>query len=616
MHVIKALIFAGAIAIAALIPTVAPPVASGQSATATATTVPTATTAATATGPTATVTGTPTVTPTGMTATPIAETVTPTATSSAPTILFVSPAIIGGPGPNTITVSGTGFLPGSVVLLNGQPVPTTVSSTTALSAVVPPGLVPGPYSLSVTVPGFTPAVFFPAPLNIQNPEGSLFVPVVVKRSPEDSTALFLQNVSPGPSTVAVQFYDQNGFSDPAWTHNAPIGPGESVVFDLASDPRIPVGFNGSAVVQSPAPITGLVNRLLPGGALLASGEVHAAQARISAGSFALGPAGPETEETVPVVFGGYHGYFTTISVQNTNPAPGMFTVTLFPTGSPVSVASIPRQIAPFASARILLSRENGVPPDFVGTARVSSSGGTLEVAAETIQVDTGVLLSYSGFPRGATQVTAPLLFKNYNGWLAGAQVVNVSNAPVTVNATIFQRDNPVPFRMAPRPLAPNESFTYYLPAIQELPDGFVGSGVFQANGPIAVVVQELNPERGTGMAYGGFANGTPNVSVPAVFKDSNGWDSGIQVQNLAASDTRVNVTYHLPGSGPIAGESALIAAGSSTTFYQPDNPGLPPNSIGSATVSSQGGQPIVAIVNEVNYDRAGDASMSYEGINY
>ena len=29
-----------------------------------------------------------------------------------------------------------------------------------------------------------------------------------------------------------------------------------------------------------------------------------------------------------------------------------------------------------------------------------------------------------------------------------------------------------------------------------------------------------------------------------------------------------------------------------------------------------GGQPIVAIVNEVNYTRPGDASMAYEGINF
>jgi len=608
MSVIKVLVVALLVSLAVVIPTVAPPVVSGQNPTPTATIVP---------ADTATLGATATPTPSGLTATPTPGTATPTATSGAPTILFVSPAIIGGPGPNTITVSGTGFLPGSVVLLNGQPLQTSVTSSTALSAVVPNGLVPGPYAVTVTVPGFSPAIAFPGPLNIQSPEGSLFVPVAVRRSPEDSTAIFLQNVSPAPSTVSVQFYDQNGLTDPSWTYNAPVGPGESVVVDLG-DPssRVPFGFNGSAVVHSPNPITGVVNRVMPGGAILSSGELLAAQARVSAGSFSLGPAGPETEETVPVVFGGYHGYFTTISVQNTNPAPGNFTVTLFPTGSPVPIATIPRTIAPFTAARIILSPENGVPPDFVGTARVASSGGTLEVAAETIQVDTGVLLSYSGFPRGANQVTAPLLFKNYNGWLAGAQVVNVSNAPVTVNATIYQTDNPIPFRMAPRPLAPNESFTYYLPAIQELPDGFVGSGVFQANGPIAVVVQELNPGRGTGMAYGGFANGTPNISVPVVFKGSNGWDSGIQVQNLAATDTRVNVTYHLPGSGPIAGEGALIAAGSSTTFYQPDNAGIPPNSIGAALVTSQGGQPIVGIVNEVNYTRNGDGSMSYEGINY
>jgi hypothetical protein len=239
----------------------------------------------------------------------------------------------------------------------------------------------------------------------------------------------------------------------------------------------------------------------------------------------------------------------------------------------------------------------------------------VRVASETAHFETGVVFTYSGFATGANVANVPLLFKNYNDWVSGAQVVNVSQVPVVVNASMLQRDAPITLGLGPRTLAPNESFTYYLPAIQELPEGFVGSGVFTASGPIAVVVQQLNSARGAGMAYTGFSGGTPNVSVPVVFKGSAGWDSGVQVQNLGQGDALVDITYHLPGGVTVA-DRALIAAGSSTTFYQEEHPGLPPGIIGAAQVTSVGGAPIVAIVNEVNYERSGDASMSYEGVNY
>jgi hypothetical protein len=327
-------------------------------------------------------------------------------------------------------------------------------------------------------------------------------------------------------------------------------------------------------------------------------------------------AGPGTaNQTVPVAFGGYNGYFTTVSIQNTTRTANPYTITLFPTGAPAPIASVQRLIPPQSSTRVRLGPDTGTPPDFVGTAVISSQGGaTMVVAAETIKLETGVLLSYSGFAAGAGVMNTPLLFKNYNGWVSGAQVVNVSSGPVNVTAQIFPRDNPISFNLPPRTLGPNESFTYYLPAIQAFPDGFVGSAVFSANGPIAVVVQEINAERGTGMAYSGFGPGTPNISVPVIFKGSSGWDSGIQVQNLAPTDATVNVTYFHPQG--ISVDAARVAGGGSTTFYQPDVADIPPNTIGSAIVSSGAGEPIVAIVIVVNYTRPGDASMSYEGINF
>jgi hypothetical protein len=441
---------------------------------------------------------------------------------------------------------------------------------------------------------------------------TLFVPAAVKRSPADSTAVFVHNISPTFSTITVRFYDLSGFHDQAWMRTVPVAPGESAVIDLGVEPTLPPGFDGSVVVESSQPITAVVNRLAATGV---PGEGPAAQGRSSAGSFTIGGGPAMMQATVPVVFGGYHGYHTTISIQNAGQAPGNYTVAFYPNGVPVPLTTIQRSIATRAAARIRVGPESGLPPDFVGSAVVTAASSPLEVISETIQVDSGVLLSYSGFTGGANVANAPLLFKNYNGWVSGAQVVNVSQAPVVVNATFIQRDGPLSLGLGARPLAPNESITYYLPAINELPEGFVGSGVFTATGPIALVVQELNNDRGTGMAYGGFSAGSRNVSVPVIFKASAGWETGIQVQNLGNADALINAVYHLPG-GVTINESALIAAGSSTTLYQQEHPGIPVGATGAATITSVGGQPIVAIVNEVNYERTGDSSMSYEGINY
>jgi hypothetical protein len=76
----------------------------------------------------------------------------------------------------------------------------------------------------------------------------------------------------------------------------------------------------------------------------------------------------------------------------------------------------------------------------------------------------------------------------------------------------------------------------------------------------------------------------------------------------------VNIAYFLPGGQTIV-DATLISPGNSDTFYQPDRLDIPTGTVGSARLTSNGA-PIVAIVNEVNYTRSGDASMAYEGINY
>lgn len=546
----------------------------------------------------------------------------PTATPGggvAPTVTSFSPNSTSAVSLSAIAVSvaGTGFTPGAVVALEGRPLQATFVSLTMLTAIVPAGLPAGSYSATVTNPGFLSSPPLPNAFTVANLASVLYAPLAVRRSADDSTAIAVQNVSTTSTTVYLRYYDLNGLSDPQWAQSVLVTAGGAVVFDQAMDPTLPPTFEGSAVIQSAEPITGVVNHVSFSGppAAFPFGEGGSLQGRTSAGSFSVFPSEPTTLVTVPVVFGGYNGNWTTLSVQNTGRTVATISVALYPTGAANPVATIPRTIPPLAAARVRLGPEAGVPSGFVGTAVVSSGGSTVAAVAESVHAQTNVAYTYAGITGGSTRMNAPLLFKNFNGWVTGAQVVNVSSSNIIVDANFYHRDSAISFGLPQRTLLPHESYTYYLPAIAEIPDGFVGSGVFSGTGPIAVVVQEVNADRGAGMAYAGFYAGTPNVSVPLVFKGANGWDSGIQVQNLGSVDTIATVRYYLPAGGT-SFAAIDIPARESNTFYPPADANLPPGTVASALVTSINGQPIIAIVNEVNYTRAGDGSMAYEGINY
>jgi hypothetical protein len=69
-----------------------------------------------------------------------------------PTITAFSPpnAVAGSPDV-TLTITGTGFVSGTVVLWNGAPLTTTFASPTQLTAVVPAAFLAGAGSFSITV---------------------------------------------------------------------------------------------------------------------------------------------------------------------------------------------------------------------------------------------------------------------------------------------------------------------------------------------------------------------------------------------------------------------------------------------------------------------------------
>jgi hypothetical protein len=104
---------------------------------------------------------------------------------------------------------------------------------------------------------------------------------------------------------------------------------------------------------------------------------------------------------------------------------------------------------------------------------------------------------------------------------------------------------------------------------------------------------------GNGGAYfastTGFSTGSTSINLPLLMKGNSGFDTWFNVQNTGAANTDITVTYsNATTEGPFT-----LLPGAARTFDQATNANLPAGFVGSATVTSTGGQPIVASVMQV-----------------
>jgi hypothetical protein len=120
------------------------------------------------------------------------------------------------------------------------------------------------------------------------------------------------------------------------------------------------------------------------------------------------------------------------------------------------------------------------------------------------------------------------------------------------------------------------------------------------------------------LGYNGFTAGSDTVNMPLIMANNNGFFTGFQVQNVGTVQTTITVDYgaNIAGTFNPVDEMATLDPGASATFLQ--NTGqFDPSAgkyVGSATITTDNGEPVVAIVNQV---KGGTAPLgtAYNGFN-
>ncbi len=320
---------------------------------------------------------------------------------------------------------------------------------------------------------------------------------------------------------------------------------------------------------------------------------------------------PSNRLVLPIVMRARNGWTTPISVQNRGSAPAVVTATFLDEGgAPVGIhtVSLATDGSDVIDPRVVAALSDG----YVGSA-ILESAQSIAASVREMREESDAL-GYAAASSGGERAYAPLIFKQYNGWDTGLQVQNLGAEAVPVTVTYRQTNGAGGPWRDQAVIPPNAAVTFYQPANEDLPPDFVGSAVVEApaGARIVAVINEVH-DGGSGMSYEGALRGSSTASAPLLFRRSNGWSTGLQIQNVGAEESEVLVVYRgSDGSGPWY-DGAFIQPGGSVTFFQPSHPQLPNGFVGSAVIISRNDQPLVAIVNEVN--SALNVAMTYRAFN-
>jgi hypothetical protein len=200
---------------------------------------------------------------------------------------------------------------------------------------------------------------------------------------------------------------------------------------------------------------------------------------------------------------------------------------------------------------------------------------------------------------GSFSYYTPLVYASASGLETITYIQNVGLDCTTVEIWFQQQDNCIrPLICEIFTLAPGETFQYA--ASDCVGPGWIGSAWLRTSQPMAIVVDQVG--RSLLMTYNAtpsqlkytfdgetfYTPGSPVAYGPLVYSEYQGWETGIQVQNLSAIHAAKVKVYFFDRSGDIITTLVdWICPRGSQSFYLPAVAALPGNWVGWVRVESQ-----------------------------
>ncbi len=426
------------------------------------------------------------------------------------------------------------------------------------------------------------------------------------------------------ANVTIKFYWAEGTANAgvlAHTLTSTIDPGKSKTWFTPSIAALPDGFIGSVVVESDKPVAAIINTQVPSG----SGSTPSNPNRVGTASGVLEPT---MTQYATQLMKGFYGWNSYVAVQNTASETASVTVNYIDsTGA--TIATNTQSLHPYSTYVFRQEVEGGLPGNFSGSAKIVSNKN---VAVITNFYNTGAdnttaqFHSYNGFGGGVTKLYAPRIVKDYYGYQSGLKVQNVGGSPTTI--TVQYSFGGMTYAQVSPSIGPGQAWGPYMGEPSQVPElaGVAGSGsatITSSGQPIVATINEDNRTEGRGVTYNGFLDGQATTSVlfPQVTSKYYGYCSGVQMQNVSASDGTMTVVYSMAGRADVVVAGIPIGAGQSWSQFLPSVGSMTSDFNGSAVVTCN--RNIVGIANMsfradvdprfgMNY---GDSFTTYNGIN-
>jgi len=302
-------------------------------------------------------------------------------------------------------------------------------------------------------------------------------------------------------------------------------------------------------------------------------------------------------------------------------------ISFYAENNPVAVLSYNDTIAAGGNKNYYTpSSPAGLPSGFLGSAVVSSSSplscnvNTITTGAGTAMdpIRLGISASFDNTQLGPIMYL-PQIEKEFSGWNSYIMIQNPNSTPVDITITYKDRygtDYPAATEQATIPAQAGKIF--YQSDNGNLPTNFLGAAKVVADNEtsqLAAIANFYNSGVDNTVSqihsYNGFNSGAKILYAPYIVRNYYGYNGGISIQNVGATDTTVTITFRFAGNDYVY-SSPTIAVGASLALYTPNITVLNPvdglnvtSRFGSAVIEAAGDGKIVAVINQSNFGGAG-----------